>query len=187
MALPLGRAWRNWRKPAEAVWPVDSPQSVIEGHVVVAGFGRSGKAVARVLQAAGIPLIAVELNHSVFSGINAGIPCVWGDITGEEVLHASQIETAKVLLLTIPDLNTIQLCIERARRMNPGIVVIARAAREHHVSVLKKLGVDVAVQSEFEGGVEMVRQALVRYESDELTTAHLVAEVRKEFYDAGDT
>ena len=183
MALPLGRAWRTWRKPATLAVPVHAPKDVPGGHVVVGGYGRSGKAVARVLRAAGIPLVVVELDHSVFSGMNVeGAPGVWGDITGEEILRASHIETARVLLLAIPDLSTIRLCVERARRMNSEIVVIARAAREHHVAELRKLGIDAVVQSEFEGGVEMVRQALVRYESDEVTTSRLVSEVRKEFY-----
>jgi hypothetical protein len=38
------------------------------------------------------------------------------------------------------------------------------------------------VQAEFEGGVEMVRQALVRYPADSATTSRLVSDVRNEFY-----
>jgi CPA2 family monovalent cation:H+ antiporter-2 len=153
------------------------------GHVVVGGYGRTGRAAVRVLRSAGIPLVTIELDHTVFSGITAeGIACVWGDVTGEEILRATHLEMARILLLTIPDMNTIRLCLERARRINPKIVVIARAAREHHVAELKELGVDAAVQSEFEGGVEMVRQALVRFQCDEATTSRLVSEVRREFY-----
>lgn len=183
IALPLGRAWRDWRKSTTVTRPVNLPKDVLGGHVIVGGYGRTGKAVARVLQAAGLPLVAVELNHAVFSDISVnGLTAVWGDITGEEILHATQIETARILLLTIPDLSSIRLCVERARRMNPEIVVIARAAREHHVAELRKLGVDAAIQSEFEGGVEMVRQALVRFQCDEATTSRLVSVVRKAFY-----
>lgn len=183
MALPLGRGWRNWRKSTTVAAPVDLPKDVLGGHVIVGGYGRSGRAVARVLQAAGIPLVAVELNHVVFSDMSVDGPTgVWGDITGEEILRATHVETARILLLTFPDLSTIRQCVERARRMNSEIVVIARAAREHHVAELRKLGVTAAVQSEFEGGVEMVRQALVRYQCDEATTSRLVSVVRGEFY-----
>ena len=65
-------------------------------------------------------------------------------------------------------------------------MVIARAAREHHVADLKSLGVDAAVQAEFEGGVEMVRQSLVRYQTDNATTSRLVSEVRKQYYGGSD-
>jgi voltage-gated potassium channel Kch len=58
--------------------------------------------------------------------------------------------------------------------------VIARS-RSHHCE-LGNLGVDAVVQAEFEGGVEMVRQALVRYPADSAATSRLVSDVRNEFY-----
>lgn len=183
MALPLGRAWRSWHKPAAVPPPVELPKETLRDHIVVAGYGRSGKAVARILRAAGIPLVVVELNHAVFSALNAqDIPGVWGDITSEEILRAARIESARTLVLALPDVNTVQLSVDRARRLNPGIVVIARAALAHQVLELRKQGVDAVVQSEFEGGVEMVRQALVRYPAAGETTARLVSDARNEFY-----
>jgi CPA2 family monovalent cation:H+ antiporter-2 len=186
LALPLGRAWRRWRKPAAAARRIELPRHRLEGHVIVAGYGRTGKAAARVLRAAGIPLVAVELNHLFYAQIAAdGIGGVWGDITADGILHAAGVEGARILLLTIPDAGTIHLSIQRARDLNPKIAVIARAGRERQVGELKALGVDAAIQSEFEGGVEMVRQALVRYDCTPETTAGLVASVRSEFYSGG--
>ncbi|MGH9661546.1 MAG: NAD-binding protein, partial [Bryobacteraceae bacterium] len=183
LALPLGRAWRAWRKPPAAPAPPDLPKEALRSHIVVAGYGRSGKAVARVLRAASIPLVVVELNHAVFSDLNAhGFAGVWGDITSEEILRAAGVESARILVLTVPDMSTVHLSVDRARRLNPKVVVIARAARSHHVVELRNLGVDAVVQAEFEGGVEMVRQALVRYPADSAATSGLVSEVRNEFY-----
>jgi K+:H+ antiporter len=182
-ALPLGRAFRNWRKTAPAPTPVEITRDVPERHVIVGGYGRSGKAATHVLEAAGVPVVIVELNYSLYGDAGRhGHHAVWGDITSEEVLHAAHAQNARILLLTIPDPNTIHLCVQRARQMNPRIVVIARAVREHHVAELRRLGVEAAVQPEFEGGVEMVRQAMVRYQCDDETTARLVAEIRKEYY-----
>jgi CPA2 family monovalent cation:H+ antiporter-2 len=90
-----------------------------------------------------------------------------------------------VLLLTTPDLGTVHLAVQRARQANPRIAVIARADRDRQVAELKEMGVDAAVQAEFEGGVEMVRQALVRYDCDPETTASLAGSVRAEFYRPG--
>ncbi len=182
-ALPLGRACRAWSKPATAPPQLDLPKEDLHGHIVVAGYGRSGRAVARVLRAAEIPLVVVELNHAVFSDLNAhGLQGVWGDITSEEILRAAHIESARILVLTVPDLGTVHLSVDRARRLNPKVVLIARAARSHQVVELGKLGVDAVVQAEFEGGVEMVRQALVRYQYDDAATLRLVSDVRNEFY-----
>ena len=49
-ALPLGRAWRSWRKPAPPPERIELAGDSPHGHVIVAGYGRSGKAAARVLQ-----------------------------------------------------------------------------------------------------------------------------------------
>jgi CPA2 family monovalent cation:H+ antiporter-2 len=183
MALPLGRAWRSWSTPAAAPALVEPPKEALQGHIVVAGYGRSGNAVARVLRAAGIPLVVVELNHAVFGDLmTQGFAGVWGDITSEVILRAVQIESARMLVLTVPLRSTVQLTVDRARRLNPKLVMIARAALAHHVTELRKIGVDAVVQAEFEGGVEMVRQAMVLYPADTATTSRLVSDVRSDFY-----
>ena len=69
VALPMGRAWRRCRKPTQSAVPVKSFDDPLHGHVIVAGYGRSGKAAARVLHRAEIPLLVVEISHSVFGGL----------------------------------------------------------------------------------------------------------------------
>ena len=186
MALPLGRAWRRFRKPTQSSVQVESFDDSLHGHVIVAGYGRSGKAAARVLQRAGIPLVVVEISHSVFGGLASdGFSGIWGDITGEEILKAAQLEKARILLLTVPDKSSVRLSVERARRLNPSISIVARALRTDDVIELRKLGVDAVVQPEFEGGVAMVRQALVQYTEDGAAVSRLISDLRAEFYDVG--
>jgi CPA2 family monovalent cation:H+ antiporter-2 len=183
LALPAGRAWRNWRKPPQSPARIDSIGMPGSGHVIIAGFGSAGKAAARILQRANIPVVVVEISHSVFGGLaSGGFAGVWGDITGEEILKAARIENARILLLSVPDQNTIRLTVERARRLNPGISIIARAIRADDVAELHKIGVGAAIQPEFEAGVEMVRQALTQYTGDDSTAAPLISELRTEFY-----
>ena len=125
----------------------------------------------------------VELNHALYHDLIAGgFSGVWGDITSEEILHAAGVGRARILLMTVPDKSSVRLSVERARRLNPKMTVIARAARAHHVAELHKLGVEAVVQPEFEGGVEMVRQALVQYHGDDAANARLLSAVRREFY-----
>jgi CPA2 family monovalent cation:H+ antiporter-2 len=183
LALPLGRAWRAWRKPARIPERIEFPEDVLREHTIVAGYGRSGTAAVRVLQKAGIPLVVVELNHAVFSDVAAdGVAGIWGDITSERILSAAHIERARILLLTVPDHSTVILSVQRARQLNSTARIIARAVRTDQVTELRRIGVDAVVQPEFEGGVEMVRQALVQYHGNDESTSRLVAEVRKEFY-----
>jgi CPA2 family monovalent cation:H+ antiporter-2 len=183
LALPIGRAWRRWRNSPQNMRPMELPKETLSGHVIVGGYGRSGKAATRVLRAAGIPFVVIELNHGLLSDIHAdGLTGVWGDITSPEVLEAAQVGSARILLLTIPEQTTVHLSIERARQVQPALVVVARAVRERHVPELLSHGVNSVIQPEFEGGIEMVRQALVRYDFDDQKTGELVDNLRREFY-----
>jgi CPA2 family monovalent cation:H+ antiporter-2 len=185
LALPAGRAWRRIRKPVVVPAVVNLPEEPISGHIVIGGYGRSGKAVVRVLREAGIPLLAAEWNHAFFRDLStAGVPAVWGDISSLEVLHAAGIPRARLFLITAPDQSTVQLAVERARRLNPNLLIVARAARADQVPKLTQLGVNAVVQPEFEGGVEMVRQALTKFDVEESEAHRLVSNARSDFYSA---
>jgi CPA2 family monovalent cation:H+ antiporter-2 len=97
LALPLDRAWQKWRKPTQALALVEPFCDSLEGHVVVAGYGRIGRAAARALQRAETPLAVVEISHSLFGGLESdGFSGIWGDMTGEAILKAVRIEKARI-------------------------------------------------------------------------------------------
>ncbi|MCA2963116.1 MAG: cation:proton antiporter [Acidobacteriota bacterium] len=182
-AIPLGRWARRRRKPAALPVAVAPPQSFLEDHIIVAGYGRSGRAAARVLRAAGVPVLIVEFNYLLYRDLVAdGFHGLWGDITTGEILHAANAARARVLLLTIPDHGTIYLALERAHRLHPSLAVVVRATREEHLVELRRHGVDTAVLPEFEGGVEMVRQALLRYPQDGEAMRAAIKLLRDEYY-----
>lgn len=183
MALPIGRLWRKWRKQDHTVMSIPRSNSALMDHVVVAGYGRNGRAVTRVLRAANIPLVLAEWDHAAFSdAVSQGIEAVWGDIGQDVILHAAGIEHARMIILTVPDHSTIRLAANRARAMNPKIIVIARAVRERNVPELRAVGVDRVVQPEFEGGVEIVRQALVAWDFDRAEAWRLIKTLRADLY-----
>jgi CPA2 family monovalent cation:H+ antiporter-2 len=66
--------------------------------------------------------------------------------------------------------------------MNPKVIVIARAVVERNVPELRGAGVDRVIQPEFEGGIEIVRQALVAWDFDRAETQRLIKILRSEFY-----
>jgi CPA2 family monovalent cation:H+ antiporter-2 len=182
-ALPIGRLWRRWRKQDQAVASIRLSNTAQVDHVVVAGYGRNGRAVTGVLRAADIPLVLAEWDHAAFSDASAhGIETVWGDIGQDVILHATGIEKARMIILTVPDHSTIRLAATRARAINPKVIVIARAVLERHVPELRGAGVDRVIQPEFEGGIEIVRQALVAWDFDRAETWRLIKILRADLY-----
>lgn len=180
----LGGAWRRRHGSPMQSAPAEPGVVFQRNHVIVAGYGRSGRAAARVLHCAAIPFVVVEINHSVFGGLAlAGLSGIWGDITGDEILKAAGIDSARVLLLTVPDQATVRMAVQRGRSLNPTVSVIARAFRREDVLELRRLGASGAVQPEFEGGVEMVREALLQYAPDAAAASTLISEMRAEYYE----
>ena len=140
------------------------------------------------LQRASVSYVVVELNHDALAGpLEQGLPVVWGDISSEDILRAAGIPQARMLVMTVPEWHAIRLGIDRAKRLNPRLFVVARATAARHVDDLRDLRADVVVQPEFEGGVEMVRQALQQCERTDVEIDQLTAELRKALYQRLDT
>jgi CPA2 family monovalent cation:H+ antiporter-2 len=120
LALPMGRAWRAWRKPAGPHHhSADAPPTGLTDHIIVAGYGRCGQAAARVLRAASIPLVIVELDYARYRDAHeAGLASLWGDMASDDVLRAAGVERARQMLLTAPDQSSARLAIARARQEN---------------------------------------------------------------------
>ena len=84
-----------------------------------------------------------------------------------------------MLVMTVPDWRAIRLGIDRAKRLNPRLFVVARATAFSRVEELRALQADVVVQPEFEGGIAMVRQALRVCERSDTEIERLTAEIRQ--------
>ena len=182
-ALPLARAWARRRKPPPPSKALHVPRTGLDNHVVVAGYGRTGRAVVDALQRASVPYVVVEFNHGALAGpLEQGLPVVWGDISSEGILRAAGIPQARMLVMAVPDWNAIRLGIDRAKDLNPRLFVVARATAAHQVEDLRALRADVVVQPEFEGGIEMVRQALQQCERTDVEIDNVTTELRKALY-----
>lgn len=186
LALPLGRWWRRRFPPPQNVRHFETPRELLRDHILVAGYGRTGRAVAGVLRAAGLPAVVIELNHSIFNDIRAdGVPALWGDVASEEILRAAGLKNARLLILTVPDADVVRLATQRARQLAPHVPVIARAARVHLLEELRRLGAASAVLPEFEGGMEMARQAMLRSGIDPGRAEEIILQVKERFVGEG--
>lgn len=186
LALPLGRWWRRRFPPPKNVRHFEAPRELLRDHILVAGYGRTGRAVAGVLRAAGLPVVIIELNHAIFNDIRAdGVPALWGDVTSEEILRAAGLKNARLLILTVPDGDVVRLATERARKLAPQVPVIARAARVQLLDELRRLGAASAVLPEFEGGMEMARQAMLRSGIDPGRAEEIILQIKEKYVGEG--
>lgn len=182
--LPLARAWSRWRQPKRPVVEIEAPSTTLENHVVVAGYGRTGRTVVDALQTSGVRYAVIDQEHATaWQALEQGIPAVWGDAEREDILRAAGIAQARMLVIAVPAWEALRLAIERARGVNPRLFVVARATTTGHVQDLQNLGVEAVVQPEFEGGIEMVRRALRQCDRTDEDIDRLTAALRKGLYD----
>ena len=155
----------------------------IRGHAVVAGYGRVGSFVARLLRRLEKPLVVVEANPSrADEARQTGFPTVFGDAAAVPVLEAAGIGEARLVVVTVPDAIAARLVVQRARGLAPEADVLVRAESPEQLEDLGRLGVYEAVQPELEAGLELGRQALALF-GVAAEEAHNFADgVRRELY-----
>src|SRR5207237_8497668 len=78
--------------------------SVLEGHVVVCGFGRVGSAIGEALETFNIPYMGIETDPDIVKSLRArNVPAVFGDAAQRVILAAAQADQAALVLLAIPE------------------------------------------------------------------------------------
>ncbi|HVK93721.1 MAG TPA: cation:proton antiporter, partial [Noviherbaspirillum sp.] len=128
-----------------AAWPQ------LQSHTVLVGFGRIGYLVAAELMQQQRPFVVIENQLDVVKALRAdGIPALYGNAAAPGMMEAAHIDTARWLLIAIPDALEAGQVIEHARTLNPGIEVVARAHSNNEAVHLEKHGATHTVMGERE-------------------------------------
>jgi glutathione-regulated potassium-efflux system ancillary protein KefC len=148
---------------ARAQTPVSREADAIDDHapVIIAGFGRFGQIVGRLLFASGVK--AVVLDHDpdqieLLRRFNFRI--YYGDVSRLDLLEAAGAKHAQLLVLAIDDLETSVRVVESVKEHFPKLKIVAGARDVGHWQKLRALGVDVVVRETFESAVLLGRNAL---------------------------
>ncbi len=148
-------------RPATASAPFDTIESE-EPRVLIAGFGRFGQIVARVLRARRIRFTALEISQSQVDFVRRfGNKLYYGDASRLEMLRAAGAEQASVLVIAIDELEASVRTAEVALRHFPNLRVLARARNRQHVFRLMDAGVTAIWRETFSSSLEVAEAALV--------------------------
>jgi len=111
--------------------------------VIIAGFGRVGQIVGRMLQSIDKPFTALEIDSSQVDIVRRyGNSVHFGDAARPEVLRAAGANKAKILVLATADMETSLHIAETAKRQFPNLTIVARAHNRRHAHKLMDVGVD---------------------------------------------
>jgi glutathione-regulated potassium-efflux system ancillary protein KefC/glutathione-regulated potassium-efflux system protein KefB len=130
--------------------------------VLIAGFGRVGQIVGRVLRARQIRFTALEVSPAQVDFVRRfGNRLHYGDASRLEMLRAAGAAQAEVIVIAIDDVEASVTTAELVKRHFPRLKIIARARNRQHVFRLMELGIDVAWRETFGTSLEMAEATLI--------------------------
>jgi glutathione-regulated potassium-efflux system ancillary protein KefC len=140
------------------------PDDTIEAedrHVIIAGFGRFGQIVGRLLHASRVPLTVLDHDPDQIDLLRRfGFKVFYGDATRIDLMHAAGAARARALVVAIDDVEESLQLVEAVRREFPDLPVLARARNVSHYYRLRDLGVTMIERETFEASLRMGRNAL---------------------------
>jgi CPA2 family monovalent cation:H+ antiporter-2 len=152
---------REWSIPSDL--KTSPSERTVDPHhrIVVVGFGPTGRTVVRLLRDNRITPTVIELNMDAVRALREdGVEAIYGDATRQETLEAAGVARCASLILGSAGMAHSTEVIRIARRLNPRIRVLARAAYLRDVPALKDAGANRVYSGEGEVALAFIEDIL---------------------------
>ncbi|SOZ58202.1 Glutathione-regulated potassium-efflux system antiporter [Cupriavidus taiwanensis] len=141
-------------RPDEVITPQRNP-------VLIAGFGRFGQIIGRLLYSQGVGVTVLDHDPDQIDFLRQyGFKVFYGDATRLDLLEAAGIADASILVVAIDSMEDSLALIDRVRERFPQLQIYARARHVSHVYQLKDRGVQLFEREMFEGSLMLGRRVL---------------------------
>lgn len=132
-----------------------------EGQVIIAGFGRFGQIVARILRLRGISFTALDASPEHVDFVRQfGNKIYYGDASRLDLLRAAKAEDARVLVLAIDDFEQSMKTLDVVQKHFPHLEIVARARNRQHAYALLAAGVDRVIRETFLASLDAAKTTL---------------------------
>ncbi|QFU76923.1 potassium transporter [Halioglobus maricola] len=151
------------------------PDKICEyGPVIIAGTGRFGQIVNRMLVANGIETVVLDHKASQIEEMRKiNIKSYYGDATRTDLLHAAGIEKASLLVVAIDEPQRALELVEQVKKHHPHVKILARAYDRMQNFALRHNGADVVISETYHSALEMGEEALLALNYHPFRAQHL--------------
>ena len=156
---------RNLERSADplAELPATVDESRLTGQIVLVGYGRVGRRIAKVLDAHGIPYVVAEQNRELVEQLRErNIPAVSGDASDPAVLIQAHIARAGMLVIATADTFNVRKMVGIARKLNPRIEIVLRTHDEDEARLFEQDALGKVFVGEHELALGITRHILER-------------------------
>lgn len=156
-----------------AVLPMSTDEVYLSGQVVLVGYGRVGRRIAKALDEQQIPYVVTEANRAIVEELRAqNIPAVCGDAADPNVLIQAHIAKAGMLVAATSNTFHVRQMVEIARKLNPKIETVIRTHNEDEAELWEKEKVGKIFLSEQQLAAGMAEHVLHRMGKHKIVASH---------------
>lgn len=149
--------WATRHAPKEAA----ADEITEKGRVIIAGIGRFGQTVNRLLRTSGVQTVVLDADIGAIEAVRRfGVKGYFGDPSRPELLAAAGLADAEVLVVAIDDAERVTRIVRYARQQRPDLHIVARARDRVHVFELFKAGANDIVRETYDSSIRAGRYAL---------------------------
>ncbi len=139
----------------------------LEGHVIIAGFGRVGHAVARILKTEDTDFVALDNSaDTVSTRRKQHAKVYYGDASRPEILTRAGANGAALFVVTVDDKDSASAMVKAFRTLSKTTPVLARARDAEHAGELLEAGADFVIPDAVEAGLQLAGRALEQFGFD---------------------
>ena len=180
----IGDEWEQ-RADTQAAGLDNAALDKVRGHVIIAGFGRVGQQLAKLLSAQKIPYVAFENNAKLVARMRKlNLPVFFGDASRTELLRRVDARVAPAIVLTMDHPAAALQAVRDIRREFPNVALLARSRDEKHALALKQAGATIVVPETLEASLQLSASVLETMGLDENDIDRIVDDERDLFRDA---
>ena len=175
-------------KLVQRLWPApetghrsteDEPAPHGQPAVIVAGFGRFGQIIGRILVSRRIPFTALDSNPDHIDTVRRfGNEVYFGDVTRLDLLHTAGLQHARIMVLAIDDVQASLRAVRLIREHFPHITLIVRARDRYHAYSLMAEGVEHVIRETLDSSLRAAQTTLAQLGMPETTAIDLVRTFR---------
>ena len=161
MLVAADRWWIPYLAGSRRRPDVEELRELQDAPVIIAGFGRYGQIVGRMLYANGVKPTVLDHDAEAIEALRKfGWPVFYGDATRLDLMRTAGAENARVLVIAIDDpLQSVE-CAKMVRENFPEVIVVARARNVQHYYELFELGVTMIERETLDSALMTARSAL---------------------------
>jgi glutathione-regulated potassium-efflux system ancillary protein KefC len=132
-----------------------------EGHVIIAGFGRFGQIIGRLLRASQVPVTVLDHDPDQIDLLRKfGVQVFYGDATRMDLMRSAGIAKARALVVALDGMEDGLALIDSVRKEYPDLTILARARNVTHYFDLRDRGVTLIERETFEAALQLGEKAL---------------------------